>query len=198
MQLLTHLRLLTGFTPDEHSGCADVGVCRHAGFEWGELSRAEMLPRLLANGIEIVKSTQLALEAEARRWLSSAAIEHVILPVRDLASSALSRAKRGHVNGGLLQGINDTAEMQRFNEQLLSHLLVLLAQQDVSHTLLDYPRHVLDARYAYQKLSWLCDKYGVTEVAFHDAHNRVSRPQLVHATYESTMSNTSGRPREAT
>ena len=25
----------------------------------------------------------------------------------------------------------------------------------------------------------LCDKYGVTEAAFHDAHNRVSRPQLV-------------------
>ena len=188
MQLLTRLRLPTGFTPGEFANCTDKYNCRrHLGYEWGELS-AQDLPGMLAKGVEIVKSPQLAAAAEARTWLASAAVEHVILPVRDLASSSHSRAMRGHnKNGGLPHGVDDAAGMERADEQLLSHLVVLLAQHDVPLTLLDYPRHVLDARYAYGKLRWLCDKYGVTKADFDDAHGHTSQPQLGHA-YHSTRS----------
>jgi len=102
-------------------------------------------------------------------------IEHVILPVRDLTAASLSRVARGHSNGGLPKGVKDLAGMERVNEQLLARLVVLIAQYDMPMTLLAYPQHVRDVRYAHGKLRWLCEKYNVSEAQFYKAHNLTSR-----------------------
>ena len=57
---------------------------------------------------------------------------------------------------------------------------VLIVQHDKPSTLLAFPRHVLDANYAFAKLGWLCERYGVSEAAFREAHRVVSEPELVH------------------
>lgn len=180
MALLTHLHLPTGFTPAEFNNCSNVYECNHAGYEWGELT-APMLPPLFAKGVVIVKSPWLAAEREARAWLAAdSGVEHVIVPVRDLGNVSKSRAARGHGNGGLPPGVRDGAALEHINEHVLSQLLVLIALNDKPSTLLAFPRHVVDAGYAWDKLSWLCARYRVTEAEFREAHSAVSKPSLVH------------------
>ena len=179
MALLTQLQLPTGFTPRDFANCSDVYECPHAGYEWGELT-ADSLPALRQKGVEIVKSPHLAAPEEARRWLGDASVEHVIVPLRDLANVSRSRAAHGHANGGLPPDVADGATLKHINERVLAHLLVLIVQHDKPSTLLAFPRHVLDTNYAFAKLGWLCERYGVSEAAFREAHRVVSEPELVH------------------
>ena len=179
MALFTQLRLPTGFTPRDFANCTDVYACPHAGYEWGELT-ADALPALRAKGVEIVKSPHLAAPKEARRWLAGAGVAHVIVPLRDLANVSRSRVAHGHDNGGLPADVADGATLQHVNERVLAHLLVLIVQRDTPSTLLAFPRHVLDASYAFAKLGWLCERYRVSEAAFREAHRNVSEPELVH------------------
>uniref|UniRef100_A0A7S0J5V6 Uncharacterized protein n=1 Tax=Calcidiscus leptoporus TaxID=127549 RepID=A0A7S0J5V6_9EUKA len=59
-------------------------------------------------------------------------------------------------------------------------MLVSLAEAEVDVTLLHYPRHVLDAKYAARRLRWLTERYGVHEEHFLRAHRELSNTALVH------------------
>ena len=109
-----------------------------------------------------------SIKYDIRHWLGNVflivANKHsVLFPIfANLMSDALFKMRAGEY------------------ERVLAHLLVLIVQRDKPSTLLAFPRHVLDASYAFAKLGWLCERYHVSEAAFREAPRNVSEPELVH------------------
>lgn len=169
VQLLTELGLDTGYTPDTWGRDYDTHCA--AGLEHEILGEdsprvvknpalCETLPGLLARG-EIV-------------------VEHAFIPVRALDAAARSRIRiggRGQTPGGLW-GTPEPASQKAVLAENFHRLVHTLAQYEVPHTFLSFPRIVADASYAWRKLRPVL---GDTDWAtFQAAFARVARPELVH------------------
>ena len=71
--------------------------------------------------------------------------------------------------------------MQAKNEELVANLVSSLAEHEANVTYLSFPKLAQEPSYLHRKLRWLCEDYNVSQRAFIQAHNRVSRPELVHS-----------------
>jgi hypothetical protein len=134
----------------------------------------------------VVKDPRLCYRLDAILRDGIAAIDHAIVPVRDLYSAAESRravsAKAGvrgadAVAGGLwLTSAPD--EQEAVLAAQFYRLMDTLTRYDVPTTLLQFPRFVSDPDYLFRKLSPVLPDIGA--VRFRTAFNQVVRPDLVH------------------
>jgi hypothetical protein len=174
VQLLTELRLDTGFT-------SDSGVLPNcdAGLEWD--IRHPDAPY-------VVKSPWLCDHLDEVLAHGHVAIDHAVVPVRDLFAAAESRRDVSRrtdpdafapeaVPGGLW--LTDEPDEQ---ESILTHklyeLIVALARHEIPVTLLMFPRLVQDPEYLYRRTRFALGDVGYS--GFAEAFRRTSRPELVH------------------
>lgn len=174
MALLSDLGLPTGYTAKNATDAEKLPA--HAGLEI--LACACLFPAWCPNAtcmenVEIFKSPMLAQE---REWMNDTLVGHVIVPVRDMAEVAESRASAGNY----WLNASSAMEMEEANEKLISGLLVDLVLHDQSVTFLASPRFMEDPLYTYTKLQWLFDRYGVTYDIYEKAHQERYRPELLH------------------
>jgi hypothetical protein len=174
IQLLTELGLDTGFKdadPTKH-----YFELARAGYEW-DLSDI--------GGPRFQKSPYLCdrLDEIVSRGVK---IDYLIVPVRDTADAAQSRIKvqiatSGHADGeevaGGLWSTTQAAQQESILNAKLSSLIEVAVRYDISLIFLAYPRHVLDAEYAYEKLAPVLGEIGLT--TFKAAFRKVSKPELI-------------------
>jgi hypothetical protein len=168
VRLLTELGFDTGFTPD--SWRRDFHEHCQAGLE-----REPDDP----DGPYIVKNPQLCETLDELAVGGRFVIDHVFVPVREVEAAALSRVRvgGGDVPGGLWHAHDSVT--QKAALALLFHRLVhTLVEHDIPHTFLHFPRLVLDADYAYEKLSFLVR--GIEREVFRAVFARLAQPELVH------------------
>jgi hypothetical protein len=146
VQVLTDLGLDTGFTP-EHQ----VNERVHAGLEF----RIES-----PNAPRIIKDPNLSRRLGGLLDRGVVAIEHVIIPVRDLDVAVASRVRNTkygsnlHTFGGLFGTPRATRQREAL-ALLFYELLYTVTRYDLPHTLLLFPRFTEDWEYTYAKLSFL-------------------------------------------
>jgi hypothetical protein len=138
VQLLTDLGLDTGFAPD-----APIDENVRAGLE-----RAVDEP----GGPRIVKSPELSRRLGSVLARGDVVVDHVIIPIRDLDVATASRVR--NTWGGLF-GTNRATRQRAALATMLAQLLQTVAEYDLDHTLLWFPRFALDADYTFGKLSFL-------------------------------------------
>ena len=197
--VLTDLGLPTGYTPTSRP--VQLSNRQHAGLEHPlpvcQCSHRKMpteVHRCLdwAQGVEIIKSIQAAESIDSANsdfplWLGDFPggvtnnLAHVIVPVRTQHDAAASRAALGRGKGGFTQGATSLEEQEVINDRLVSNLLVALAGDGISITILHYPKHVTDERYSWNKLFWLLGSYNVTKSKFEEAHRARRNLALVHS-----------------
>lgn len=114
-------------------------------------------------------------------------IDYAIVPVREFAAAAESRAyvqetttgsRDGETVNGGLWGTDKAAEQETVLRHRFTSLMEALARHDVPITFLWYPRLTQDAAYVYNKLSFLLG--GCDFASFLEVFERVRRPELVH------------------
>lgn len=113
-------------------------------------------------------------------------LEHCIVPIRDLFSAAESRRRISRIYGQsgsnrVPGGIWDTDTPKEQENELTHkfyHLMLTLAQYNIPHTLLDFPRLVMDVDYLWRNLSPVFPK--IKKSHFYSAFHDLVRPEWVH------------------
>ncbi len=96
-------------------------------------------------------------------------VEHVIIPVRNLDVAVASRVRvakygmRSSAPGGFI-GARRSSRQREVLATMLYELIHTVADHDIDHTLLMFPRFANDAAYLFEKLGWLAP--GKTEDDF--------------------------------
>ncbi len=175
IHLLTELGLDTGFQPNS----IELPAAERAGLEMDIRSPGASY---------IVKSPWLCdyiKEVVANPLIR---IDHAILPVRDFAAAAASRAYvqcqisgspdgELRVPGGLWH--TDRASEQEYILRFqFTKLIEALSRCDIPITFLWYPRLARDADYLYRKVTFLLDGRDFT--SFSAVFERLRRPEYVH------------------
>ncbi len=173
VQLMTVLGMDTGFANPSSGVFANC----HAGMERD--LRDPTCPY-------VVKDPRLCHTLDGILRHGIAAVDHAIVPVRDLYSASESRravsAKAGVFADGAVPGglwLTDTpADQEAVLADQFYQLMETLARHDIPSTILHFPRFVSDREYLYRKLVPLLP--GVDAARFTAAFNQVARPELVH------------------
>ena len=134
VQLLTNLGEDTGF----YKGVKLDNNC-NAGLEHKENSKHR-----------VIKNPEFALRIPNIKLTVD--IEHVLIPIRELSKTALSRARIGQGDGGLWNA-KDFHEQEDFNARLLYKLIFDCTRLDIPFTLIDFDRMMNDSNYLYSQLS---------------------------------------------
>ena len=171
VQVLTELGLDTGFAKG-----AAIDTKARAGLE---------LPTVAPNGPRIVKNPALSTNLRHVLERKHVEIEHVIIPVRDLDVAAASRlrvseyGRRTGVPGGMWL-TNRTHGQRDALAVIFYELMWTVAEFDIPHTLLAFPRFASDADYLAAKLAWLAP--GATVDDFRRALQTCADPAMITQT----------------
>lgn len=170
IQLMTTLGMPTGF----QKRATDIYPHANAGMEWDIRDR---------HAPYVVKSPWLCDQLDEVLADHDVAIDHVLVPVRDLFSAAESRRAVSRASGqyDAPGGLWDTPDPDQQEDVLTAKLYTLmysLAKHDIPVTLLHFPRITRDADYLCEKLKpmlSLSQRWN-----FRHAFQRVVNPALVH------------------
>jgi hypothetical protein len=180
VRLLGELGENTGFeNPEER-----IDQICHAGLEVDLLSIP--MPRVVKSPFACEKLS-LALERKLYK------IEHCFVPMRDLFSAAESRRRISKIHGNLNAntvpgGIWDTDRPEEQENELAQkffHLMLTLARYNIPHTLLDFPRLVIDVDYLWRNISTVFSK--IKKSHFYSAFHDLVRPEWVHRFEKSSV-----------
>ena len=171
VRLLTELGLDTGYT--RHNWLRDYSPGSDAGLEQ-QLVDAEPGPY-------VVKTPEFCETLPRLLTEGRLAVDHALIPLRDLEEATRSRLRVGGANGSIPGGLLHTdnpAGQKAVLAEMFHRLIHTLAAHDIPHTFLLFPRLVLDADYTYDKLAILLP--GTSRAEFHRVFARVADPRKVH------------------
>jgi hypothetical protein len=173
IRLLGELGGDTGFLNPEQS----IDPISHAGLEVDLLTVP--MPRVVKSPFACEK---LAVALERKLYT----IEHCFVPIRDLFSAAESRRRISRIHGNLNAntvpgGIWDTDRPEEQENELTHkfyHLMLTFAQYNIPHTLLEFPRLVMDVDYLWRNISTVFPK--IKKSHFYSAFHDLVRPEWIH------------------
>ncbi len=141
-----------------------------------------------ANAPRVVKAPGLSIELDELIATGTVAVEHVIIPVRDLDVAAASRVRAAgygrdpRARGGMIGRSKRAGAERAAIAEWLAQLIVTVTKYDLPHTLLAFPRFAEDPDYCFAKLGHLDPRDGTTPTI--DDYRRVLqsryRPDYVH------------------
>jgi hypothetical protein len=161
---------------------------------------AEIAPHCLA-GLErdlgdptapyVVKNPRLCDELDSFMNRGDIAIDHILIPMRDLYEAAESRrdvVRRVGANLGdrVIGGTWPGTDPHRQEEALALKFYALMraiSQHDIPHTLLEFPRLAQDANYLFAKLAPVMKRTyrRVSHRRFMREFQALSRPEFIHS-----------------
>jgi len=104
---------------------------------------------------------------------TSIKIKNVIIPIRDLKMSAMSRVKHSHKNGGLWNATDELSQIN-FYKNILTNYLLISTKYDISTIFIDFDRMINDDVYLYNKLKHILDEKHINFKTFSDVYKEVS------------------------
>jgi len=163
MKIFTDLGLDTGFDRHKLDSYPDQGL--------------ENLN--LNNDTLIQKAPHFSLNIESINQRFN--IRHVIIPIRDLNSSAQSRHRMGQrgANGGLW-GANSIEEQKNYNATLIYNLTERIAALDIPHTFIHFPSFTKNSSILFSKLNWLWQSYKINQKTFEKTFNNTVDRSKIH------------------
>ena len=174
MQLLTEVGCNTGFDDAVH------GFCNHrsAGQEIIVSPTANEYDRKVYADVQVIKDPRLCwtLRGVLDRRLFE--VDHVIIPVREVAAVSTSRISKSMFVLGAENkpDVRKPARQQtRFMYESLGHLFETLAVYEIDYTTIQYPRFVSsdEWHYLYERLLRTSLLDGVTPKQFEAAHRAI-------------------------
>ena len=100
-------------------------------------------------------------------------IKKVILPIRDLKLSAVSRVRHGKKNGGLWNATDEKSQID-FYKNILTHYVLISTKYNIDTIYLDFDKKVNDKIYLYNKLKTILDEKNIDLDTFTRVYDEVS------------------------
>lgn len=172
MQMLTRLDMSTGVRSGQVSR---VDWRTRGGLEWWHIDDPQT-PR-------VVKDPTLSTRLGELLTEGNVAIDHVIIPIRrlDIAAASRVRASRYGRNIFVRGGLYGTWRATKQREALAVmqyELMYALAQHEIPHTLLEFPRFATDFEYTFRSLWFLCPTK--SRIDFRQALEAAAHTELIH------------------
>ncbi len=171
VRLLTELGLDTGYS--RHDWRRDYSSYCDAGLE-NHLADGEAAPYVVKTPDFCVTLPRLLAEGRI-------AVDHAVIPVRDLDEATSSRLRVGGTDGSIPGGLlatDDPARQKAVLAERFHQLIHTLTAHEIPHTFLLFPRLVVDADYTHTRLAGLLP--GVSREQFRKAFARLADPAKVH------------------
>lgn len=177
IQLLGRLGLDIGF----QNPAQEIAPHCQAGLEW-ELSDPA--------APYVVKNPRLCDELDGLMNRGDIAIDHILIPIRDLYSAAESRravvrrvgAEPGdRVIGGTWPGTAFHGQEELLAMKFFS-LMRAVVRHNIPHSLLEFPRLALDRDYLFREVAPVIRRVcrRISRREFVQAFDELSRPELIH------------------
>ena len=105
---------------------------------------------------------------------TSIKIKYVIIPIRDLKTSAKSRVKHGsHAPGGLWNSSDELTQI-KFYKDILTNYIFISTKYDINTIFIDFDKMVNDEIYLFNKLKHILDEKNIDLDTFSRVYNDVS------------------------
>jgi hypothetical protein len=183
MRIFTELGMDTGGEKGrefEHNNCT-------GNYEWP--LRGKKLKRPIPY---IIKEPQMCCDIDLRIEVLKLDVDYVYVMLRRPGPEAAALEFMRHnstrldasdfersINGTILERVTESMKLREL--QVIHHL----AELDIPHTLVSYPRYAADFEFAYSKFGFLMKKYSVSLEKFVEVCERVVDPKQVQAAYDS-------------
>jgi len=121
----------------------------------------------------ILKNPRFMLNIEHILKDKSIIIKKVIVPLRDLNSSASSRVKYGKSEGGLWFA-SDMLSQINFYQKILTNYIMIATKYDINTIFIDFDKMINDKIYLFNKLKMILDEKGIGLEYFSLVYEEVS------------------------
>ena len=101
-------------------------------------------------------------------------IKQVIIPIRDLAMSAKSRASHGINQAGGLINATDGATQLQFYKHMISNYIFHMCKHNIPTVFIDFDKMVTDKHYLFEKLQPLMEEKRVSFETFSQVYDEVT------------------------
>jgi len=103
----------------------------------------------------------------------SVKIKTVIVPLRDLKSSAKSRVKLEKRNGGLWNAVDETSQIAYYKD-ILTNYICVATRYDINTIFIDFDTMIKDKVYLFHKLKSILDEKHIDFETFSTTYDEVS------------------------
>ncbi len=188
MWILTELGIDTGF-PKGRTYKKTKGDCGGL-YEWRcrGSNKKEPLPY-------VIKEPQMCADIDLRIKALDLKVDHVYMMLRRPGPQAAalefmkSRTRRVDVHDPdwyLLHESLNPRDLERVTDAIATRelqLVNLVAELDVPHTLVSYPRFARDLDYSYSKFKFILEKHDISKKKFEEVCSRCINSDIVDAAY---------------
>lgn len=114
-----------------------------------------------------IKNIRIILEEK------SVIIKTVIIPIRDLKISAISRVKHSKSHGGLWNANNELTQIKYYKD-ILANYICCMTKYDINTIFIDFDKMVNDKPYLFNKLKPILDEKNITYETFCNVYDEVA------------------------
>lgn len=100
-------------------------------------------------------------------------IKYVIIPIRDLKHSAMSRAKNGNNNGELVNATDEATQLQYYKD-ILTNYLYCMTKYELNTVFIDFDKMVKCPHYLFDKLKVILEEKSINYEEFYTVYNEVT------------------------
>jgi hypothetical protein len=104
---------------------------------------------------------------------TSIIIKSVIIPIRELKMSAISRVKHQNNNGGLWNAENELSQID-FYKDILTNYICISTKYDINTIFIDFDKMIDDKLYLFNKLKNILDEKNIDLETFSLVYDEVS------------------------
>ena len=104
---------------------------------------------------------------------TSIKIKTVIIPIRDLKTSAISRTNHGSHDGGLWNATDYLSQIE-FYKDILSKYICISTKYDINTIFIDFDKMINDKIYLFNKLKNILDEKNINLETFSHIYDEVS------------------------
>lgn len=112
------------------------------------------------NNYYILKNPTFLIDIEKIMKDTSIKIKYVIIPIRDLKMSAISRVKNGKDRGGLWFATDESSQID-FYRKILTDYIVISTQYNLNTIFIDFNQMIKDKTYLFNKLKNILDEKNI-------------------------------------
>lgn len=139
----------------------------------------------------VLKEPAMCADIDLRIERLKLHVEHIYILLRrpgplanalEFMRRGTSRKEQDYFERQLAWG--DVEKMARALNHRVTQVVHLVAEMDIPHTLVSYPRFAAEPRYAYNKFDFLMKRHNITWERFQEVHHDCVDPEQVKHAYD--------------
>jgi hypothetical protein len=131
------------------------------------------MERLYNEKFYILKNPNFLVNINSILQDKSVKIKSVIIPMREIKKSAVSRVNHKNNAGGLLGAVDEKSQIRFFNH-MISNYIYFMTKYDINTIFIDFEKMVNDKSYLFDKIKNILDEKNIEFEQFSNIYDEVT------------------------